>query len=294
MITYIASYPRSGNTWFRHILLSNFGLLSTSVHLGRQGKHIFRNLTHLEESLISDWKKWEADNQRLLESLENASVEEVASTIENLEIFSRWFTPIKIELPTRQKRVLHFGCNTLLSYPFIRKFIASLDELFIVKTHKRPYKMYFEGEKVVQIIRNPGAVFVSFKNYLLTYRNKDIPYEKVIKGNVPFGNWSTYMSEWTRTATDLKSNYHSFFFEDMKSDVRPILKITEDFLDFPLIAEGEVDFEGLREKNPDFYRSGKIEGWESNYTTKQLSLIWKEHKKNMIALGYPKPETHPY
>jgi glycosyltransferase involved in cell wall biosynthesis len=292
MIIYLASYPRSGNSHIQTILFKNFGVVPSSVYKEVDEFKLFMALDPKFELPILDEEKNFASTacaKEFIESHHGRFLSQDFSFDDQLFLDS---SPL-------QELILTYGNNHLfflseskdfLSYPLVRQYLANSKNLFVVKTHERPYSSLFKGEKILQIIRNPGAVFWSYLHFLKEYDGIETNLEEIILGEIGFGNWSQYQQLWTIERKKRAEDFCVVRYEDLASDLSAQIQKISDFIGLlPTGLEG-ISFEKMHEVNPVMVREGNQSLWEKNFTTYQLELIWFRHKGMMTKLGYSKPD----
>jgi len=284
MILYVASYPRSGNTWCRNILTQNFGLVTTSIYSGAREVIYYP----LDEHITTTWANWEADNQPYIASLAVLSdTALVAELDQNSTFYNIWVKPVDAakDAAYHQKTCIHKGCQHLLKHPVFRRYLSLKDELYIIKTHGLPEDRYFEGEKVIQLVRNPGPVFRSYQKYLAAH-NKTISIMDLIFGRIKFGDWSRYHQAWFKAGETLADRYRLIQYEDMMADITAVLRRMEAFVESPIQQTEIQPFETYQKKDAEFYTFGNSQNWQAAFTRPELALLRLRHGKLMRKLGY--------
>ncbi|MDH5505839.1 MAG: sulfotransferase domain-containing protein [Anaerolineae bacterium] len=272
MIFYIASYPRSGNTWVRGFIGSQFGRLPAAVHGPR------RNGRRLEE-----WVHWAsvAYNLRVTYPITG----ELASILD-IDLPQHWFAAYWFE---GEKDNPHFtlvpGFETDLSDGVRQKLCTSQEKLFF-KTHSRPFPHYFPGEFVIQVVRHPGASLWSYYNFMCDIRGSDLTLDDIILGKVNFGRWDDYHLAWTKSSKILGSRYLQVKYEDLFGQELAFCQRLSEFLGLPIINDVFKSFEESKKMRPLLAREGKPTGWHSHYSPVQLDALFQEHGNLMKILGY--------
>jgi len=201
-----------------------------------------------------------------------------------------WFLEYKANISDSQYPALFEGCKRIISKEKFRKQLANDSEHYFIKTHERPYDKYFDGEYVVQIVRNPGLSFWSFYNF---HREVDKVYNTsltdIIEGHIHWGSWSDYYSDWYDNAHLLKNRYLFLRYEDLKQNEMVFCSKLSKFTRLPMLSSAIQSFQHYQKINPKMFRQGLIRGWEKYYSKKQLKLLWNIHGKVMQKFGYPEP-----
>ena len=274
-IIWLASYPKSGNTWFR-IFLSN--LLDdkedpvdinkiTSTHGIASARHIFDEITGIE---ASDLSHDEAD-------------------------------------------LLRPGLYKIISDEAKETLIIKVHDAYTFLPDKSPLFPPSATKGVIYIIRNPLDVAVSYanhnsctvqksiemigdRNHGLCTKNKRL----VNQLRQKMGNWSNHVLSWTE-ATDHK--VHVMRYEDMKQSPFETFSSAIKFADLDFGRKAVVEaikkssFEelqkqekdkGFKEKaadSPSFFRKGEIGSWGEQLTPEQAQQIIKDHGVVMKQFG---------
>ena len=139
MIVYIASYPRSGNSWLQNLIGNQFKRLPVDIH------HKVDDPNTLEQWTISAKRRYNIDIYPL-DQMGDIRYDELSNWIVNYKCAEEQLC--KCVLP---------GCMELLNNTEIRKLLSSDQETYFLKTHLSPYSDYMPGEYVIQVVRNSGA-----------------------------------------------------------------------------------------------------------------------------------------
>ena len=167
MIVYLASYPRSGNSWVRRLLRNQFRYLNTAIHgePGPQRENFLNGEWHLEGYFrLVDYPPVAADQP-----------------------FGRY---ARTDGDHATRLLLMPGCQRRLEDVGFRREVAAMPEVVFLKSHLPPYADYFPGESVVQPVRHPGAALWSYYHFLRDVRDRAVTLEAVIAGAEGFGCWS--------------------------------------------------------------------------------------------------------
>lgn len=271
MIVYIASYPRSGNFWLQNLFGNQFRRLSTNIHeMSNDAYHRFTNFA----------KRYYGIEVLSFENANTAQTKQLSS----------WIVRYKHPEETAICKAILPGCLGLLENIDVRSYLANDKDHYILKTHLPPYSDYLEGEYVLQIVRNPGACLWSYYNFKRDNLNRmDDNLAQIIKGDQDYGNWSIYYSNWMAAAKKIMPNYMLVRYEDIFNRELEICKKLEPFVGLSLESDALRSFDYYHKIRPSLTREGKADGWETNYSRKQLKELWKTHNKVMELYGYPEP-----
>jgi hypothetical protein len=276
MIYYISSYPRSGNAWVRNLIKHQFGFLSTSVHGdgtdGEQLKIWYENKSEIKQYQIITPKK-----------------KDLYGLVESNPLYRRMASFVPPDGKKIKHRTLLPGLKTLFLDGSIRKQLASESETYFIKTHFLPYDEYFPGEYIVHIIRNAGACLWSYYRFRKDVLAKPVTLDNIVLGNVAFGHWGKYESQWALTADKLGVNFLLVKFESLLNNELAFCEKIAPFLQLPVISTDIKPFEFFHQQRPNLARAGKASGWEVNYSKAQLAALWKEHGETMARFSYGEP-----
>lgn len=233
MLIYLASYPRSGNSWSQAIVKHYFKLRNYSVYAADARKGL---LTQFGAGLPP------------------------AATVDDATFL----------------------------IPLLRQRIAVSDDIFIVKTHEPPFDQFFTGEKVIHIVRHPGAALWSYLHYLRDVEGIKADLEGIIQGEYGFGSWSVHTNQWLTAGHVLGSNYMRYSYEQMHEHEAAVSAQLASFLGRPLLEPvGSLPgFEHYHKRRPNLARRGSPDEWQVHFTPAQHSLLLKVHGATMHELGY--------
>ena len=274
-IVWSASYPKSGNTWFR-IFLSN--LFSDTPHPV--------NINDLSETTISS-------NRNIIDSyLGMHSSELIAEEIDKLrpQVFRRF---------SDEKEGTAY---------------VKTHEAWTLNSRGNPIFPEEITKGVLYIIRNPLDIAISYSFHnndtideTISILNDDSSRlcDKKDKINTQtqqiLTSWSNHVCSWT---DDSKLPVHIIRYEDMLDHPLNSFKSAIDFLNLEY-EESEIieainnsSFDtlkvmetsnGFKERGINsnaFFRTGKSREWETELSKNQASKIVKHHKKIMSKFGY--------
>ena len=270
MIIYIASYPRSGNSWIQRLIYDQFNRLSSSVYPIANYPPV-----HLQQ-------QWNIKPQPYPPLNWYGLQKSGLIWHQNIAVCHNYNQPQNLH------RFILPGCLDFLSETRRRK-LAKESDIFVIKTHELPYQQYFPGEKIIQPIRHPGAVCWSYYNLIAATKTPTESATKlidVIQGRVLFGSWSGYHQQWLAVANDLGDNYLPIYYEWLAEHQLDCCQGLEKFMGIPYLDKPLVEFSQLQKMNPISKREGKAVGWEKNYTDQQLNLLYICHGETMKQFKY--------
>lgn len=276
-IVWLASYPKSGNTWFR-IFLSN--LFSDSPEPV--------NINELTENTISS-------NRSIIDSY--------------LGIHSSELTPEEIDKLRPQVFRKYSEEKEEIAY-------IKIHEAWTLNSRGDPIFPEDITKGVIYIIRNPLDIAISYSFHnnepfddTIAILNDDFSKLCEVKDKLYtqtqqlLRSWSNHVSSW---ADDSKLPVHIIRYEDMLDDPRNSFKKALDFLNLQYVEEDIINainsssFDTLREMEKEdgfkergintevFFRKGKSNEWDSELSLSQIKEIVNHHKKIMKRFGYLK------
>jgi hypothetical protein len=268
MILYIASYPRCGNSLTRDIIQTYFKRPASSVHPWTNPIPV--RLPHatnwrlpadipLAEKLRHPWLIWN----------------------DQLALYDQTVSP-----HAKNQRFLMRGCGVALT-SLNRLRLATEKTVYVLKTHYRPYKRYFPGEAVLQIVRHPGPVIKSYYNLHKKDGIERHTLDDFIAGKVEFGSWNDYHTEWMTAAQRLGQRYARIRFEQVRDDPMQVCQPVKAFTgwDFDPAAQTR-DFEQRQAANPVMFSTGSNADWEAFFTPEQRQQIAAVNQPMMQYLEY--------
>jgi Sulfotransferase domain len=253
MLIYLSSYPRSGNTWVRNLLRHYFGYRSTSLYLEPNGTP---NLDRRPDGTF--------------------------------DLFSFYELP---QAPGSRLPLLVNNCGQILDER-LRQKLGAAEEPFFLKTHELPFERYFEGEYVVHLVREPGAVCWSYFNYLRKNEGDQfaqITLDDVIEGKAPFGSWGAHTRAWLAAGEQLGARFWLHKYEDIAGHpetefVDGLAALTG--LTYRMPKKPLAPLEKWHQQEPDFYRKEKESRWKRNYSAAQLYRVLELNGSVIQQLGY--------
>jgi hypothetical protein len=156
------------------------------------------------------------------------------------------------------------------------------DDLRLVKTHEGPAG----DEPAIFIVRHGWSASISNQHYLRDFSKIEAPLPQVIAGTTDgFPSWGRMLDLW-----DPFNRPHTLLirYEDLVNAPQEIISAIHSFLNVPVIAEWQNNFEEMRRLNPKFFRSGKVEISEETFGHDNATLFASLHGDWMNRLGYAK------
>ncbi|NOQ26734.1 MAG: sulfotransferase domain-containing protein [Bacteroidales bacterium] len=274
-IIWLASYPKSGNTWFR-VFLTN--LLSDS--------NIPASINDLAETSISSSRKLFDEYTGLSSS--DLTFEEIDS-----------MRPDVYRMQSQESEELLFK--------------KAHDKYYTVAKDQALFPSEI-SKGVIYIIRNPFDVLVSFayhsakpvEKMISTFNNSNYAFcdkNDKLQNQLRqiMGSWSDHVNSWTQQKN---IPVHIIRYEDMIQDTfktfskavefieikKSKLQITEAIKksDFSVLSnqEKELGFKEKMIKSNSFFRKGKSGDWQNHLNEKMIKEIIANHIKVMSKFGY--------
>lgn len=276
-IVWLASYPKSGNTWVR----------------------LFLDAYFLGDCDINDMVSSVADD--------NARALEIGDGVHDIREL-----PIDLQQLARPmgmlRRVLAFKQNHFADVPLFMKTHSA--NLLTNGIELLPEML---TKATIYIVRDPRDVLPSFAKHMgcdfdTALEHMTQPY-RVLQGSKESNKVSDFVSSWSKNVTSYMStdthNVKIFRYEDLKANpeyhfaeilthagikpdpqrVKKALELTE----LDRLREQEKD-KGFRESSPHaqnaFFGKGEIGGWKGKLSKRQQTVIEKKFKNVMKRLGY--------
>jgi hypothetical protein len=283
-IYWLASYPKSGNTWFRIVL---YNILNKKEELD--------NLDEIRTGAIASGRQW-VDNMLGFES--------ALLTHNELDAI----------LPDVYTHYHEIAQD--LSYHKIHNAYTYLD-----KEKTKPLLPPSCCHGAVYIMRNPLDVAISLANhnscpiqqsidgmanYNLAYGAS--PFEQGSQIRHKLGSWSHHVESWQ----EAPANVLTIRYEDMKMNPLDTFSKAMDFLQIEVSEENVAkaidnasmeklkhleETKGFKErpaKVQSFFRKGVMDDWKENLTSDQIKQIVRQHAGVMDKFGYLDEELIEY
>lgn len=172
--------------------------------------------------------------------------------------------------------------------PALRQILAEQEKHTFIKTHELPFDDYFTGERVIHIVRHPGAAFWSYSLFLQDVDHNPVPLDGLIRGDYGFNGWSTHTEQWSALGQSLGDHYLRYQFEQLQTEesmiCQAISKLTGLPFCNPLGTFPAIDH--WRTIRPDVVRKGTVNEWQENFTPAQCRLLLRCHGETMAKFGY--------
>jgi hypothetical protein len=178
------------------------------------------------------------------------------------------------------------GCRLVLTSQN-RSWLAADSSVYLLKTHEAPFDRYFDHEYVVQPVRNPGAVFWSYKHFLRDHEGRDLTLEQVIAGEASFGCWSLWHDRWDIAAEGLGDRFLRLRYEDVVQRRLLLCESLQRITGLPYdLSRLPESFAALHERMPTHIRVGRPDDWLMHWTASQVHEMLTRHGLVAGRLGY--------
>ena len=278
-IIWIASYPKSGNTWLRYFL----------------GNYYFNNKDNFQPEIIKNIKKFHLDKELIKSNLHNQDF------IKNPYNVSKYWIQSQKKLEIKKGNVVFLKTHNALINIENNEFTNS--DLTLA---------------IIYIIRDPRDVVVSYSKYRNLDYDKTIEHMIGSKVNIPFvrdakdasnieitGSWAFHYNSWKDGISvipriiikyeDILSNSEKIFTNIIKflSNIMKLevnykkIKSSNNLSKFTKLKNFEEKnnfFENNSSEN--FFRIGKSGNWKKELNKDQIKKIEDSFKIEMISLGY--------
>ncbi|MEX0922338.1 MAG: sulfotransferase domain-containing protein [Rhodovibrionaceae bacterium] len=273
-LLWLASYPKSGNTWLRLFLLTL--LRDPPAPL---------SINDVTKLTVADHRR--SDYERLSgKSYEDLSWEEIARLRPRLHQELTTVHPNPVMIKTHAVLADHYGA------PLITPQATAA---------------------AIYVVRNPLDIVASLANHAGMDLDQTIEFmakEESLLGDgekylpSPVASWSTHVKSWTVRPhpqllvlryEDMAENAEETFtkvaqFLNLRRSPAQIRKAI-DFTSFDNFKEQEQR-DGFRErhkKSEQFFRKGKAGSWREELSPQQAERLWTRHQEEMRRFGYERP-----
>jgi len=263
MIVWLASFPRSGNTFFRivshHVFnISTYsGFQSGNSDLDRAGIGDITGHKQLPPELEKGLK---ANDESMWRPYHEAD-----------EIYL-------IKTHARRNELFSTNLPTVLLVRDGRDAYVSLAWYWITVAHA--WRLESPSRKTkLMVLAEKAAIALGLKRVL---------FRRVLDELVNGTRWADFNDSWVTEEHPALATLH---FRDLVQD--PIQSCHAALTGVGAIAaQGEAndlpDFEALHQQYPQFFRKGSRGNWHDEMSQTQADAYWRNHGKTMTTLGYNK------
>ena len=280
-ISWLASYPKSGNTYMRLLLSAYF---------------------YTSDGIVSDFKLidniFKISSYHFLNNIKD--IPNIEDFINNPKLISKYWADAQRIISSKIKNNL---------------FIKTHDCMEIISNKTFTNESFTKC--FIYIVRDPRSVAVSYshhtgydipttinylvnKNYLINYKKEEMTVPELVS------SWSVHYDSWKKFLK--KGNGTIVKYEDLvknpEKEFRKILLFLKSFLKFELIEkkiincvestrlenlkkiERKIGFKEKPINSISFFRKGALDEWESILSKAQIKFIENNFKNQMIELNY--------
>jgi aryl sulfotransferase len=285
---WLASYPKSGNTWFR-MLVANLSATDKPADINdppehggiASGRRAFDYLTLIDSGLLTHDE---------IDCLRPRVYEELASGAQDDEYDKPDDLP-----PVHFVKVHDAYMSTPKGEPLLAGRRGADGAIVIVRDPRDVAPSLANHNRVdvdaaIAQMNNPAAVYCAKPKLMDTQLRQSLQ------------TWSGHLSSWL-DQTDIP--VHLVRYEDMQADTKAIFRAALDFAGRPTTDENiaravaYADFAELRRQEQDkgfaetprrpgglFFRRGEVGAWRDELTPEQVARLEAAHAPMMRRLGY--------
>jgi len=270
-ILWLASYPKSGNTWLRMFLANLISGSQTPFDINRLGEVTLAEPGTAGFALL-DARPWQDWSYAEIAAMRPRVQERISQTREGV-------IPVKT----------HSAFVKVRGVPTINMSVT---------------------QGAVYVVRNPLDVAISYAHHqglgldeMIAILNTPMFRTPTNEVNVyeVMGSWSEHVRSWTASDSPMM---HVMRYEDMAADPLAAFTRLTDFMRIEATAEavaravGHADFDaarrmeeeaGFKERTPAqerFFRAGKTGQWRDILSPRQVAAIVDAHRDQMARFGY--------
>jgi hypothetical protein len=222
MIVWLASYPRSGNTFLRVILKSIF---------------------HVDTYSIYDDKS------------------DIGSDRRTTQVVGHKPLPPGFDLQKKREE----------------------KKVYCIKTHELLDKRVDDKDKVIYLVRDGRESSLSLTKHLNIFSDSNKTIVDVVCGNTFVGMWCDHISSWE---AHRRKETLLIKFEDLIEEPEMFIDKISVFLDKKPIGKKIPTFNDLNAINPKFFRSGRKNSWEDEYSDAEHTAFWIKNYSQMVKYNY--------
>lgn len=292
---WLASYPKSGNTWFR-ILVANLSATDKPVDINdlperggiASARGPFDHLTLIDSGLLTHDE---------IDVLRPRIYEELAAGAQDDEYDK------SEEVPSVRFVKVHDAYTLTRSGEPLLAGRRGADGAIVIVRDPRDVAPSIANHNRVDI----DAAIALMNNCQATYCAKPGRLDQQLRQRVP--GWSGHIASWLEQ-TDIP--VHLIRYEDMQADTAAVFRAALAFAGRPATdddiarAVAYADFDELRRQEQDkgfaetprrpgglFFRRGEVGAWREELTAEQVARIEAAHAPMMRRLGYELAEAMP-
>ncbi|MEM1228807.1 MAG: sulfotransferase domain-containing protein [Planctomycetota bacterium] len=278
-LVWLASYPKSGNTWMRMLLAAY-----------QHNRVVEFELTDAYRATMSASRRNEFERITGQSELSTLEIDQARQRVQE-DIAKRVRPPVLLK--THDARMRHNG------YPLIRNELT-LGAIYVVRNPLDVVDSFADHmglsiDRAIAKMNHPGYTIGG-------------PHESLVKQHL--STWSEHVCSW---CNQREFPVHLVRYEDLKTHLTPTLRNILTFLGWPIdcdrldYAVKQTQFSKLQQKEDSdgfsersnkskggrFFRQGRSGHWRENLTRKQIDLIVHDHRETMGEMGYLSSDDSP-
>lgn len=280
LIVWIASYPRSGNTFARIVLNRIYGVPTYTVVEAADDLSYDVGAGDLTGNRLvgEQWPEW-CDREKRRELVGRLDDDEEIYFIKTHGATHYWehrrFRAIII-VRNAQDVFISFAnylMDVLLTWP---RFWKQMRQTFSRGRTRWSFKRLFAMARATFIAQ--GAKWIGMRDRLIRRYLREMNRDEA---------WSRFHREWIERP---EGRYHIIHFEDLIRDPIGTIDMALRELEIPLDrGAGTVpSFEELKKIHPKFFRKGRQGTWKKEFPRTLQNAFWEQHGPMMEQLGYPR------
>lgn len=270
-IVWIASFPKSGNTWTRAFLHNLLATGDGAWDINKMDKLSSNEAAHANYAPFDPrpWQEWTSS-----------------------------------DVAAMRPRVQAWIASTQAGNMFSKTHLA------VMTAHGHPTINLSVTAGAIYLVRNPLDVVPSYSDHqglpidtaieVMNLDNHETPTTHTMVAE-PMGNWSQHVESWTARPNP---GLHVMRYEDMLADPQAAFGGLVKFLNIPVtrqklrLAIKNASFKELRRQEEHagfwektrvqkhFFRKGKAGGWREVLSDKQVARVVEKHREQMARFGY--------
>ena len=275
-ILWLASFPKSGNTWLRAFLANYMHATDKPVAINDLAKFI------LGDGLAWPYEKVAG------RSVEGMTLDDIHRLRPEVHRMFAWSSPDTVFVKTHNTVAFLDDVPTITPEATAGAVYVMRNPLDLVISHSHHNGVSFD--RAIEVLGSDNEVVPPHGNQVHQY----------------IGSWSSHVRNWT-TAPGLKP--HVVRYEDMTHRPDKTFRRLIKFLDMPLDAarikrsirfssfktlSGQEKASGFVESVPVdnrvFFRKGKVGDWRNHLTPEQAQRLIDDHREVMAEHGYLKKD----
>lgn len=169
-----------------------------------------------------------------------------------------------------------------------RKDLERDQGFHFVKTHEYPPD---DDNPAIYIVRDGRGAMLSLTHYMREIESQNGSFSgnlrDILNGHCQFGYWGDHVSAWlSRQPKPVLIQFERLIEHPVETVISALQELSIPLPDSAGLSNEAFRFSKLQEIQPVFFRSGKVGGWEDDYSEELLRLFWRNHRVGMRTAGY--------